>query len=83
MEIDRRQIAVVGMKQVLRALDHDQLQTVYLASDADPALKSKIRAACDVHGAEVIPVNAMKELGRFCGIEVGAACAGVMRMEQA
>lgn len=70
---------IIGMKQVLRALEADMLQTVYIAEDAEPHIRERILAQCALHGTETRTVSTMKELGKACGIEVGAACAGIRR----
>ena len=64
---------IVGMKQVLRALEADEVAAVYLADDAETRIRERVEAACAAH------VPSMRELGRMCGIDVGAACAGEMR----
>lgn len=74
---DRLQNAVVGTKQVLKALEAGTLGRVYIALDTEPYLQNRLRAACEAHGMAVETVNTMRELGVLCGIEVGAACAGV------
>ncbi|HWR23002.1 MAG TPA: ribosomal L7Ae/L30e/S12e/Gadd45 family protein [Feifaniaceae bacterium] len=74
---DRLENAVVGTKQVLRALAAGALGCVYIALDTEPYLQNRLRAACGEHGVPVETVPAMRELGALCGIEVGAACAGV------
>lgn len=65
---------IVGMKQVLRALEADEV-----AADAETRIRERVEAACAAHAVEVRHVPSMRELGRMCGIDVGAACAGEMR----
>ena len=79
MDIDSRHIGVTGFKQVMRALDAGQLIAVYLADDVDAHMKRTVTEACGKAGVPVIGVPTMKELGRACGIEVSAACAGVLQ----
>ncbi len=73
--------AIVGTKQVLKAVVAETLRCVYLAEDVDAFLAHKIKTACYEHGIEVRPVPTMQELGTSCGIDVGAACAGVPAKE--
>ncbi len=68
---------LVGTKQVLRALTDGRLTAVYIAEDADAALKKKIADACIDAGVTVRKAPSMLELGIACGINVGAACAAV------
>ena len=70
---------VVGAKQTRRALTSGQALSVYLAEDADPRVTQTIRELCAQHGVPVYDVPAMKELGRACGIAVGAAVAALVR----
>jgi len=77
MEPLREKGCIVGTKQVLRALAEDKLDCVYLANDVDEALHLRLRTACEGRGVQIHPVLTMKELGQACGIQVGAACAGI------
>lgn len=79
MDSNSRANRVVGMKQVLRAVESDALQRVYLAADAQPSIRERVEAACLRHAVPVVSVPDMQTLGRMCGIEVGAACAGIRK----
>lgn len=79
MQTDACESRIVGMKQVLRALEMDTISAVYLADDAETRIRERIEAACAAHAVPVRHVPSMRELGRTCGIDVGAACAGVVR----
>ena len=79
MESSSRKSRIVGMKQVLRAVESDALQCVYLAADAQPSIRDRVEAACRRHAVLVVSGPDMQTLGRACGIEVGAACAGVRK----
>ena len=69
---------VVGAKQVRRAIDAGRAKAVWLAADADPGLTGPIAAQCTERGVPVETMGSMKELGRVCGIAVGAAVAAVV-----
>ena len=75
----RRTKRVVGVKQLRRALKDGTAAAVYLAADADPRLLEPLRAACEEAGVPVTDVPSMHELGRACGIDVGAAAAAILR----
>ena len=68
---------VVGIKQLRRALREGQIGTVFAALDADPQLTEPLQDDCGRLGAELIWVPTMAELGRACGISVGASVAGL------
>ena len=69
---------VVGAKQVRRALESGKARTVFLASDADPHITGPIADLCTEKGVTTVTDCSMKELGRACGIAVGAAVAAVV-----
>ena len=70
---------VIGTKQLLKALRAGRVRIAYVADDADPFLREPLVEQCQAAGVEVVPVATMKELGKLCGIHVGAACAGLLR----
>jgi large subunit ribosomal protein L7A len=70
---------IAGMKQVLKAVTKHSLECVYIAADADEYLIEKLRNACGEAGIPVIEAESMAELGEACGIDVGAACAGILK----
>lgn len=69
---------IVGTRRLLKALEAGQLETVYLADDAEMFLRTQVREAASRAGAKLIIVPAMKELGQACGVEVKTAAAGLM-----
>jgi len=70
---------VVGAKQVKRAVEAGRAVKVYLAADADPRVSEPIAALCADKGVETEAVSSMRELGKACGISVGAAVAAALR----
>ncbi|ADY54752.1 LSU ribosomal protein L7AE [Syntrophobotulus glycolicus DSM 8271] len=68
---------VVGIKQTKRALEKGGVSYVYVARDADAGLLQPIVELCRIKGLEVKEVQTMSELGKICGIAVGAAVAAV------
>lgn len=70
---------VVGVKQTARALRAGKAVRVLLARDADPAVTGPIEALSRAHSVETVWFGSMKELGRACGIAVGAASAADLR----
>lgn len=69
---------VVGAKQLRKALENGRAKAVYLAKNADPAITGPIEALCERQNIRPNWVRSMQELGRACGIEVGAAAAAVV-----
>ena len=69
---------VVGAKQLKKALKKGNIRYVYLAENADPAITEPIEDLCRQGSIHVTWISSMAELGRACGIEVGAAAAAVL-----
>lgn len=69
---------LVGAKQIRKAVSAGTATQVFLARNADPAITEPIEALCLKHSVRCLWVSSMKELGRACGIDVGAAAAAVI-----
>ena len=74
----RNKRIVVGTKQLKKALINGRAQRVWLAENADPAITEPLEALCDVYSVSCTWVPNMADLGRACGIEVGAAAAAAV-----
>ncbi len=70
----------VGAKQAAKAVGKGQASLVFLAEDADSRVVAPLREACLRAGVAVEMVPSMAELGKACGIEVGAAAVAVIRV---
>ena len=69
---------VVGVKQTRRALNDGRAKSIFLARDADPALTEPLAELAESRGIPVCWTERMRELGRACGIAVGAAVAATV-----
>ncbi len=69
---------VVGSKQLKKAVRDGRVGFVFLAENADPAVTEPLEALCRHNHIHITWVRTMAELGRACGIEVGAAAAAVL-----
>ena len=76
-KIDKNKV-VVGAKQLRKALNKGIVRYVFLAEDADPAVTEPLEVLCGQENIHITWVPSMAELGRICGIEVGAAAAAVI-----
>ncbi len=72
------QRVIVGTKQLKKALIRGSVGRVFLAEDADPAITGMLELLCRQCGTEYFWVGRMLDLGRACGIEVGAAAAATV-----
>ncbi len=70
---------VVGIKQVRRALEQHTAHRVFLACDADPRLIQPLRLLCRQGSVPLDDSRTMRQLGRECGIDVGASAAALLR----
>ena len=69
---------VVGAKQLKKAVKAGRVRYVFLAENADPAVTDPLAELCTANHIQITWVPSMTELGRCCGIEVGAAAAAVV-----
>ena len=69
---------VVGIKQLRKSLKGGQVVRAFVAENADPRLTEPLAEECSRLGVELIFVPTMAELGKACGISVGAAAAGLL-----
>ena len=74
----RNHKVVVGAKQLRKAFLKNTVRWVYLAENADPAITEPILAQCKLNSVPYTWVTTMADLGRACGIEVGAAAAAAV-----
>lgn len=70
---------VVGIKQTLKAIKSGNVKTIYIAKDADNKLIQSVKVLVDENSLELVFIDTMKELGKLCGIDVGAATAAVLK----
>ncbi len=68
---------VVGMKETKKALEHDRAVRVYIACDAEEAVVRPVIELSEDKSVPVVYVDSMAQLGRVCGIAVGAAAAAI------
>lgn len=70
---------VVGSKQLRKAVLAGRVSQVYLAENADPSVVDPIAALCADNHIQITWVRSMADLGRACGIDVGAAAAAAVK----
>ncbi len=69
---------VVGAKQVKRALSKSEVQTVFIARDAEKKVTEEIEDLCKSKEVVVHYIDTMEELGEACGIDINAAVAALL-----
>lgn len=70
---------VVGVKQSQKAIARDQAAGVMIARDADEHVTGPVKDLCEAKSVPVETVETMAELGKACGIHVGASVAAVLK----
>ncbi len=70
---------VAGLKQVMRYARQAMLEKVYIAYDADEGITKKVLAECIRYSIPCDKSYNMYQIGSACGIDVGSACAGVIK----
>lgn len=81
MSLDRIRLArkrTVGTNQTIKALMQMVAKQLYIARDADERVVTPVLALAREKGVPVFWVETMKQLGKACGIEVGAAAAAII-----
>ena len=71
----------VGRKQSQRAILEGKAEKIYLAVDADQRIREETEKLCETRGVPVISVDTMENLGKACGIQVGAAVAALLKAQ--
>ena len=69
----------VGLKQSRKAIRGDSVKTAFIACDADEKITAPFAKLCRNSGVPIEKVPTMLELGKACGINVGAAVAVVLK----
>ncbi|MDD2648188.1 MAG: ribosomal L7Ae/L30e/S12e/Gadd45 family protein [Eubacteriales bacterium] len=82
MDLGEHSRLVVGTKQILRAIEHGEVEYVYMAKDADTHITHKVLEMCQKKQIRMEWVDSMLELGKACRIDVGAAAAGICRLQE-
>lgn len=72
-------LKVVGVKQVQKAVQKGQVETVFMADDAEPHVLRTLRQLCAELNVPVVAVPTMSELGKAAGIQVGSATVAVLK----
>lgn len=74
---------VIGTKQTKRALKNNEVIRIIIATDVEDKIVSTIVNSCNESSQDIqIERNyTMEELGKHCGIDVGAAMIAILKDE--
>ncbi|GGJ01165.1 50S ribosomal protein L7ae [Alicyclobacillus cellulosilyticus] len=81
MSLDRIRQArkrTIGTNQTLKALQQSLARHIYVAKDAEARVVNPVIALAQERSVPITWVDSMKQLGKACGIEVGAATAAII-----
>jgi len=77
-QIRAAEARAVGASQTVKAVRKGWALLVLVARDADRKVTEPVVRAAQEAGVPLAEVDSMRELGRACGIAVGAAAAAVL-----
>jgi len=69
---------VVGLKQVVKSLQNNELKTLYIATDCDSFIEKKVLPLTD-EKVLVVRMFTQEELGEASNIDVNAAVVGILK----
>lgn len=72
-------LRTVGAKQTLKALQTGRVMVLFVAHDADDRVTAELTRLAAEAGVDRVLVPSMRELGKACGIDVGAAAAAILK----
>lgn len=78
VEGGRQRSVRIGTKQTKKAILLGIASEVLVARDADPRIVARVVQLSEQKGVKLSYVDTMRNLGRTCGIEVGAAMAAII-----
>lgn len=70
---------VVGIKQTLKALKNNEVSKLYVAKNAEKKVIAPIVSLANENCIEIEYIDTMRELGKLCGIDVGAASVAMLK----
>jgi len=81
VSLDRIRLArkrTIGTNQTTKAILQSNAKLLFVAKDAEVRVVTPIVSMAQDRGIPVEWVDSMKQLGKACGIDVGAAAAAVV-----
>ncbi|WP_102029403.1 50S ribosomal protein L7ae-like protein [Salirhabdus sp. Marseille-P4669] len=70
---------IIGTKQTVKAMKNGEIQEVVVAKDAERRVTEKVVNLAIELDLPIVHVDSMKELGKACGIDVGAATVAIKK----
>lgn len=79
LEVLKNGKKAIGIKQTMKAVENNTAKLVFIAVDADEKIVKSLRELCLTNKVEMENVESMKQLGKACGIEVGASAVCLLK----
>jgi large subunit ribosomal protein L7A len=79
LDFDNSEKLKVGIKQASRAVIENRAKALYIAKDAEQHVTRRIIELAGENNVQIVFVESMKDLGKACKIDVGAATAVVLK----
>lgn len=73
--VKNRDNMIIGTRQSMKALKNGKVSEVYIAEDSDEFIKNDFMKECTARNINIVRYKTKAELGKDCGIEIGAAVA--------
>lgn len=70
---------LVGAKQTLKALESNDVETIYVAKNANACVIDPVISLSQSKNVPIVYFDTMVELGQACKIDVGAAVASIIK----
>ncbi len=70
---------IIGTKQTLKAMKNSEIIEVVIARDAERRVTEKVESLAKQANIPITHVDSMRELGKACGIDVGAATVAIKK----
>lgn len=77
-EKDKKNLRI-GLKEVTKSLCENRVARVIIAQDSEDRIKTTLTQAAKTAGVGTEYIETMRQLGRICGISVGASCAAIIK----
>ncbi|MGE5472970.1 MAG: L7Ae/L30e/S12e/Gadd45 family ribosomal protein [Ignavibacteriales bacterium] len=69
----------IGIKECSKAIENEKALIAFVASDAENRVVKPFVELCNQKAVEITYVDTMSNLGKACGIDVGAATVVMLK----
>ena len=73
---------VVGIRQVTKFVNLDQINLIILATDADPDFEKQVLELASAKGVSIVRKGTKTQIAQLCGIDKIATVVGVLKQKE-